>query len=1038
MAADRTRSAPARIEFRLLGPLEVAVDNKILDFGSARQRIVLSMLILNANQVVSLPHLVDAVWDERPPATADSQVQTCISALRQRLESVCSERMIMTRSVGYVIMVPDDALDIAKFEQLVSRGRVAASDHRAEEAVQDLRAALGLWRGAAAVGVGSRLVQAAAARLNESRLRVLEDCIDLELGLGRHHDLTGELGELVAQYPLRERLIAQHMLALYRSARQVEALESFREVRGRFLEELGIDPGEELRKLEQAILRNDPALDLAPQTRGQPEPARRRTDEIPRQLPAAVADFTGRDDVLGSLVELLSPAGTEEGEPRYLPVVTLAGKGGVGKTALALHAAHAVRQYYPDGQLFAQLQVTDGEPISSQELLARFLRALGMASAALPGTLAERTAAYRSFLGDRRVLIVLDDADSVNQVLPLIPGSPTCAVIVTSRYPLGLPGATHFEIGDIDEQTAVSLLARILGAERVAAEEPSALVLVRLCGCLPLALRIVAAKLAMRPHWRIDQMVRRMTDEGSRLDELVLSGAGIRATLALSYNSLPEDARRLFLLLGLLGAADFASWVSAPLLDADVRTASDLLDKLVEAHLVEVSVREDAPPRFRLHDLVRIYAIERLAAEGPTAARVAALQRVLGCWLSLATEAHRRKYGGDFTVLHGSAEHWTLPDEFVDSLLGNPLAWFRDEHIALVAAILQAAQAGLDEVCWDLAMTSVTFFESEYLIDDWRKTHEAALEVTRRVGNLRGEAAILCSIGSLAVGERLGDAERYLNPALRIFEKLGDTLGYALTLALLAFVDRLGGHYDQALTRYRHALAGFREVGDLVGQVDALTSIAQVEMDREQFGEVEQHLDEALAICQSLDAPRIRAQTEYKLGEFFLLKGELERAEQSFRFVLEVVKVETDVLGEAYSLQGLGIVHTKQKKYALAEADLRTSLELSRRVGDNLVHGRALLACADHYLIREDLGVANAIIDEALVVFSELGPAPVWRARFLELKARIDEKSGRTAAAAAGRQVALDLVGDLSPALSRTLSNALARMSPPTSTPSDV
>ena len=1033
MAADAIPGTAVKVEFRLLGPLEVTVDSNIIDIGSARQRTVLTMLLLHAGVVIPVPQLVDAVWDERPPATAGSQVQTCISALRRRLEGLGLDRMIVTRSVGYAITVPDGTLDIETFERLADRGRAAAADHQAEEAVRDLRAALALWRGPAAAGVESRLAQAAAARLNESRLSVLEECIDLELVLGKHHDLAGELGELVERYPLREHLRAQHMLALYRSARQAEALDAFRVLRQRFMEELGIDPGEELRALEQAILRNDPALDLDPGVHGQLSTAKKQpagTDGvpvIPRQLPAAIADFTGRDDELAALVALLS-AGGEQGEaadPRCLPVVTLAGKGGAGKTALALHAAYTVRQHYPDGQLFAELQDADGEPVSSHDLLARFLRALGMASAALPSTPAERIAAYRSSLGERRVLIVLDDADSVNQVLTLIPGSPACAVIITSRYPLSVPGASHFEISDIDERTAVDLLARIVGADRVDAEASSALDLVRLCGCLPLALRIVAAKLAMRPHWRIAQMVRRMADEGSRLDELVLGGTGIRTTLSLSYSSLPADARRLFLLLGELGTSDFASWVSAPLLDMDMQAASDVLDELVEAHLVEVRTREDAPPRFRLHDLVRIYAVERLAAEESTAARMAALHRVLGCWLSLATEAHRRRYGGDFAVLHSNAERWALPSEFVDTLLSKPLAWFQDEHAALVSAILRAAQAGFDEVCWDLAMTSVTFFEAEYLADDWRRTHEAALEATRRARNLRGEAAILCSIGSLAVGERLGDAERYLNPALRIFTALGDIHGCALTVALLAFLDRVSGNYDDANEHYIRALSGFREVGDLVGQTDALTSMAQIEMDRDRLDLAKQHLDEALTICQSLNSPRLRAQTEYRLAELFLLENDLDRAERGFRFALEIVKDAPDVLGEAYAMQGLGIVHTRQQRYAAGEAELRTSLDLSRRLGDKLVYGRALLACADHYLAREEVAAASAMLDEALVVFTELGPATVWRARFLELKARADERSGRAAAAAAGRQLAIELAGDDAPVLSRNLSGGL-------------
>ena len=950
------------VEFRLLGPLEVVADGRIWEIGSARQRIILSMLLLQVNQEVPLGRLVDAVWADTPPASSKSQVQACISALRRRLAGVDANCTITTRSVGYAILLPERTLDVGQFRHLAERGRAAAADHRAEDAVLDLRAALSLWRGPAAEGVESNLVQAVTTRLNENRVNVLEECIELELTLGRHHDLIGELSELVKQYPLRERLRAQHMLALYRSARQAEALESFREARQIFIEELGLDPGDELRGLERAILAGDPGLDLGPQARLGPDRAKYVAAAVPRQLPAAIADFTGRGDLQKKLTALLS-ADAQDGT-RYLPIVVCTGKGGVGKTALALQIAHSARQDYPDGQLFAQLREADGQAISPLELQAQFLHALGLVPATLPNGLAERTAAYRSALGDRRILIVLDNADSVSQVMPLIPGCPGCAVIITSRHSLpGLQGAHYFEIGDLDEQTSIDLLARVIGPERVRAEIPAALALVRLCGCLPLALRIVAAKLGVRAHWRIDKMVRRMTDEDRRLDELVLSGVGIRATLAQSYDRLSKQGRRLFLRLGLLDAGDFASWVSAPLLDLDAETAGDVLDTLVEVRLVEVRVSEEGLPRFRMDDLVRIYALEHLDAEEPMAERALALQRLLECWLCLATEAHRRIYGGDYAVLHGRPGRRALPGGIADQILDKPLSWFRAEHAGLVSAVLQAAQADFDELCWDLAVTSVTLFESERQSDDWRKTHEAALEVTRRAGNLRGEAAILCSLGNLAVGERPGEAARYLEPALRIFDTIDDAHGRALTLAALAFVDRLGGRYEQALARCLEALAGFRAAGDLVSEIDALITVAQIQLDCERFEVDDEFLEAALAICRSLKAPRVVARTEHRLGELFLRTGDLDRAEQAFGLVLRLVRDERDVVGEAYALQGLGTVHTRQQKFLLAEADLSAALSLARQLEDNLIHGRVLLTYAEFYLARDEPESATSAID---------------------------------------------------------------------------
>ncbi|MGE5291022.1 MAG: BTAD domain-containing putative transcriptional regulator [Micromonosporaceae bacterium] len=1016
------------MEYRVLGPLEISAENHLIDIASGRQRIVISTLLLAANQVVPLSRLVDAVWDDAPPVTAKSQVQICISALRQQLADAGAAGVIVTRTPGYMIDVPDDALDVKQFELLVTRGRQSAAERRAHEAVHDLRAALSLWRGPAVVGVESRIVQAAATRLNEERLNVLEECIDLELGLGRHRELIGELAELVVQYPLRERLRAQHMVALYRSGRQAEALESFRAVRQIFMEELGLDPGEELCALERAILANDTMLDLPRGVRRGPEEGRFPTAAVPRQLPAAVADFTGREDILDKLCDLLSPRTKDPDAARYVAVASLNGKGGVGKTALALHAAHALRDDYPDGQLFIHLQEADGRPVSPSESLEQFLRAFGVAPAALPSGLAELTAIYRSALAHRRVLIVLDDADSVRQVRPLIPGNPNCAVIVTSRNPLpGLEGAHNFDIGDLDEKASVTLFARVIGTDRVRAEEASARALARLCGYLPLALRIVAAKLAMRRHWRINRMVSRMEDEERRLDELVLGGMGIRTTLCLSYDNLSEDARRLFCRLSMLGAADFASWVSAPLIDADAEFAGDLLDSLVEARLVEVRVTEDRGARFRLHDLIRLYALERLTVEDPPAERTAALRRMLGCWLFLATEAHRRAYGGDFAVLHGSAEHWVLPDHIVGELLRKPLDWFRLEHTGLISAVFQAGQARLDELCWDLAMTSVTLFESDYHIADWQKTHEVALDAARRAGNVRGEAAMLYSLGCLAVTVRLADASRYLDPALLLFEKLGDAHGSAMTLGMLAFAYRIAGDYDSALAQYQKALTGFRQVGDKVGEADALTNMAQIHLDREDFDAVSDLLNEALVICRSFRAWRIVAQTEYRLGEFLLRKGDLEQAEWAFVSVLRAVVREGDVVGEAYALQGLGTARMMQGRYDLAEENLHAAVILSRRVGDSLVHGRALLAFAEFLLGRERHAAARLLIDEALEVFSELSTAAVWRARFLELKGRLDERRGRHAAAREAWRAALDLVGDADPALSRALVAVLRR-----------
>lgn len=978
----------------MLGPLEIFSGGKLHEIRSARQRILLTMLLLHANQLVPTGALIDAIWDDMPPLTARSQLQACISGLRQQLVLVDAESEIATRSAGYMLVIQNDVLDIDTFEELARSGRACAAAGQADEAIRDLRAALALWRGAAAAGIESSLAQAAATRLNEDRLGVLEECIDLELALGRHRDLMGELSVLVQQYPMREKLRAQHMLCLYRSSRKADALESFREARQIFMDELGLDPGHDLRELERAILADDHVLDL--ERRGRAAPHWGNRMPVPRQLPAAIADFTGRQEITRTLIELLSDRPESDGA-RYVPVIALTGKAGVGKTAIAVQVAHAVSRDYPDGQLFAQLTEADGQPVRVRSILERFARALGVPPDAVPDNLAERTAAYRTALGDSRVLILLDNAESVCQVRTLIPGSAKCAVIVTSRGPLSdLPGGHHFEVRDLDEQSGVELLAKAIGHDRVRAEESSALAVVRLCGGVPLALRIVAAKLARRAHWPLEKMARRLSDDNRRLDELTLGGTAFRASLALSCDGLGDQARRLFSRLGLLGTADFASWVSAPLLDLDVETATDLLDTLIEARLVEVAKSENGSARFRLHALVRLFALERLAAEESPAERSLALSRLLGCWLSVARQARRRCHGGDDAGLHGSAAPWALSGEFVDELLRNPMDWFRAERAGLVSAIVLASQAGLDELCWDLALISVTLFEFEHLVSDWRTTHEVALAVTRQAGNARGEAALLCSLGRLTVGMSPGQAARYLKPAQQIFTKIGDAHGEAMAASLQAQADSQCGHYDQALTCYLDALSAFRAAGDRVREVDALTGMAQIHMSGERMEMAEKLLDEASVLCQSLNAPRVKAQTEHKLGELFLRRGDLGRADAAFRSVLDLARDQGDMVGEADALVGLGTVHARARSHDRAESELLAALRLARQVGARLAHERALLALAESCMAMGEPERAVPFINEAALVLREIGPCTVWREAFLALRARLDRQMGLT------------------------------------------
>ena len=642
------------VEFGVLGTLQVVVNERRVTLAP-RQEVVLALLLLEADNVVSVDRMVDSLWADDPPRTARSQVHITISALRR----IVGEGVIVTRPPGYSIQVPDGALDLARFNGLVADAAGLTAQQRLPEAVRSLRSALELWRGSSLEGMDSPVIQAAATRLNEQRLSVLQGCMDLELQLGKHGEVVAELTGLVAQYPLNERFRGQLMMALYRTGRQSDALEVFRAGREILREDLGIDPGEELCSLERAILAHDTAITSPSGDQAGGLPVKDLVLPIPRQLPRTIATFVGREEILGAISEVLSGADAAEESPE-VPVVVLTGRGGTGKTALAVRAGHLLHSEFPDGQLF--LQLGGDQPRTTSALIEDVLRSVGIRSDVMPVDLDGRAAMYRSWLADRRVLIVIDGARNEDQLAYLLPGTSGCSAIVTTarRFP-SLEGAFHLEVGPLNSLAAYRLLESLVGVERLAAEEEAVHELIGLCEGLPLALRIVAGKLAARPHWRIARMVRQLRDEQHRLDTLDLDGVSVRATLTLLHDSIGGNARRLLRRLSLFAADGFPAWISAPLLDLDLDSADELLQTLVRSHLVDVRVAAEETVRFHLHDLVRIYAAEQLADTEAAAERESAVRRLLGCWLFTATMAHRRVYGGDFGILHGGAKHWPLP-----------------------------------------------------------------------------------------------------------------------------------------------------------------------------------------------------------------------------------------------------------------------------------------------------------------------------------------------------------------------------------------
>lgn len=584
------------MRFGILGPLRVGSGAGERAVTAGRDRIVLAVLLLNRGRISSVDELIDAVWAASPPVTARAQLQTCVSRLRRALLA----DVIITDPGGYGLRAGDDDLDAAVFTRLSTRAR-SIVERDPDEARRLFRAALALWRGPALAGIDSRPVRHAAAMLDEQHAVAIEDWVDLELTGGRERDLIAELAGLVERFPLRERLRGQLMLALYRAGRRADALAEYRRVRQLLREELGVDPGPQLQDLHQRILA-DRIVGAGT------EPAAYLSRPRMRSLPRTVGDFTGRGPTVKRLVEQI-----RDGDPSAPVIRLIDGMAGSGKTTLVLHVADTVADRYPDAQLFIDLHGhSERPPVEPAAALVSLLRQLGVDPDGIPADLDARSALWRSRLAGRRVLVILDNAAGTAQVSQLLPAAPSCLALVTSRRRLtGLDGVRPESVPLFTEQEGVELLGRIVG-ERVTADPDAALEVVRRCGRLPLAVRLAGARLAHRPRWRVADLVRRFAEQGAALPELAAEERTVISSFALSYGRLQAPQQRLFRLLGRrpeerLDAPSVAGLAGCPLTDA-----ADLLDELVDVHLLE----EPEPGRYRLHDLMREYAAMLDAEEG--------------------------------------------------------------------------------------------------------------------------------------------------------------------------------------------------------------------------------------------------------------------------------------------------------------------------------------------------------------------------------------------------------------------------------------
>lgn len=940
------------VRVALLGPVGVARGERLAQPTSAIVRTLLAALAVAGPPGVPVGTLRERIWGARGEELSESAVGVAVHRLRRWLRDAVGEAVTVANVRDRYVLQGADT-DVTAFRELVKRAAGAEPAARTET----LERALALWRGHALEDVTAEAVDPGlVAQLERERIAAATGLARAALAAGDPDRALPVLSPLTGRYPMDEPLLGAWIETLAACGRQAEALEAYERLRRRLDRQLGIAPGAELRELHLRVLRQEtPRVKVRPQERR------------PRQVPAGPGDFTGREERVAAVLAVLG-----RGES---PVV--AGMGGVGKSALARHVAHRVREEFPDGQLYADLQGAEPAPADPAEALGRFLRALGVGGSAVPDGLAERAALYRTVLADRRMLVVLDNAADEAQVAPLLPGGAGCRVIVTSRARLtALPGARLIELDVLDARPARDLLTRIVGAPRVDAEPEAADELVRLCGGLPLALRIAGARLAAKPHWRLADLTARLRDR-RRLDELAHHGLSVRTTLDVSYESLDATARRLYGLLGLLDAPDVPAWVPSALLDAD---GEDAVEALVDARLVEAVRPAEGEVRYLFHDLVREHARERGTAEIPEAERTAAVRRALGGWLALCdTVIHAVNRGGD-ALWPGGTSRYTPDPAATASAAAATAYWLERETEALTAAVGQAARLD-DGLCWELAVRSSILFQPAHYIDAWRKVVDGALPAVRAAGNGPGTAAVLHRIAELGCARRdYRSAQGPVEEALALFEAAGDDHGVGLSLRQRAVIHRMAGRYDRALVDAGRSYALLHELGDAAGAAHALLVTGQVRAERGEPEAAMEVFGRARDMAHGAHDASVELQSVYGIGQALLALGQAEPARELFAYVGNASVAAGSRMGDMYAKHGLGCAYAALGRSAEATEALLAALDLARERRDRLTDLRVRYALAELYDDAGDRARAITELRHAVRLAEALG-VPLWTAR---------------------------------------------------------
>ncbi|GAB2992464.1 BTAD domain-containing putative transcriptional regulator [Streptomyces pseudoechinosporeus] len=934
-------------EFLLLGTVELrGADGAVADLGPAKQRTVLAALLVDAGRWVAVETLIDRVWGQDLPAQVRPSLYAHIARIRRMLASTAAPLdagtggaaagpQLRRAAGGYLLDVPSGQVDVHRFRRLVEQAR--AADLTDAERVVLLREALGLWRGEPLAGLTGAWVERTRHSWEQQRIEAVLAWADAEFRVSHHAGVIGALTGLVAEHPLVEPLTVALMRALHAAGRSPEALACYTALQKRLAEELGTDPGTEVQQIHQAILRGEPA---PPAARGMLPPAETGAGRaIPAQLPLEARGFTGREEELARLDGILAAAAEQ---PAAVVVSAVSGTAGVGKTALAVHWAHRVAGRFPDGRLYVNLRGFDpsGTAVTPDQAVRGFLDALGVSAQQVPVDLQARVGLYRSLLAGRRVLVVLDNARDADQVRPLLPGSPGCLAVVTSRNRLaGLvaaEGAHPLALGLLSPAEARALLAHRLGEHRVAAEPDAVQEIITRCARLPLALAITTARAATHPGFPLSAVAEELRDSHGSLDAFTGGDltTDVRAVFSWSYDALTPVQARLFALLGLDPGPDTGLFALASLAGLPRPAARAALRALENLHLVE----QHEPGRWRMHDLVRLYAAERGCHDLPPDDRDAALRRLIGFYLHTACATRQLMQLHETPPGLGDPEPSCQPQRLTTQ--AEAVEWLASELPNVLAAQRLAADRGWRKFVWQLAWGLDHFQRGQGHVHDRVAMWQAALAALDHDDALDVHVTVRWQLGHAAAHAGLHDeATQHLKHALSLAEQAGDRGTQARIHVVLA---QAYGQQDRPRPALEHATRALRLHQELdlpAARAVALNSVGWYSARLGDYDPARVHCEAALSLARRIRHDNLEADILDSLGYIAHHTGHHREAVDHYRLAVTRYRAfgadywvadTLDRLGHAYRALGrpdqahatwgeAAAMYRDQHRHALAE-----------------------------------------------------------------------------------------------------------------------